>query len=67
MQFLSSLTRNADLARREQPAGAHLPYARHVDDATLELRDGLLMLIAFALSLGALGMTIALFATGSGT
>ena len=43
MQFLSSLTRNADLARREQPAGAHLPYARHVDDATLELRDGLLM------------------------
>ena len=33
----------------------------------LMVRDGLLMLVAFALSLGALGMTIALFATGSGT
>jgi type IV secretion system protein VirB4 len=29
--------------RREQPAGARLPYARHVDDATLETRDGRLM------------------------
>ena len=31
------------LARREQDAGARLPYARHVDDATIELRDGMLM------------------------
>lgn len=28
---------------REKPAGAHLPYARHVDGVTLETRDGLLM------------------------
>ena len=28
---------------REQSAGKHLPYARHVDDVTLETRDGLLM------------------------
>jgi len=27
----------------EKPAGARLPYARHVDDATLETRDGRLM------------------------
>ena len=32
-----------DLARKEAPAGAHLPYARHLDAATLETRDGLLM------------------------
>ncbi|MDE1466113.1 VirB4 family type IV secretion/conjugal transfer ATPase [Aurantiacibacter sp. D1-12] len=32
-----------DLARKEVPAGAHLPYARHLDTATLETRDGLLM------------------------
>lgn len=28
---------------REAPAGAHLPYARHVDDVTLETRDGMLL------------------------
>lgn len=28
---------------REKPAGAHLPYARHVDGATIALRDGMLM------------------------
>lgn len=28
---------------REKPAGAHLPYTRHVDDVTIETRDGLLM------------------------
>ncbi|MCB2065929.1 MAG: VirB4 family type IV secretion/conjugal transfer ATPase [Erythrobacter sp.] len=33
----------AQLARREAPAGAHLPYARHLDAATIETRDGLLM------------------------
>jgi type IV secretion system protein VirB4 len=29
--------------RREQAAGSRLPYARHVDDATIETRDGRLM------------------------
>lgn len=33
----------AKLARRETPAGMHLPYARHLDDATLQTRDGLLL------------------------
>ncbi len=32
-----------DAAAREKPAGAHLPYARHIDDHTVETRDGLLM------------------------
>ncbi|QUD89811.1 VirB4 family type IV secretion/conjugal transfer ATPase [Phenylobacterium montanum] len=27
----------------EQPAGARLPYARHLDEATIQLRDGRLM------------------------
>ncbi|CAN5192822.1 VirB4 family type IV secretion system protein [soil metagenome] len=30
-------------AAREQPAGARLPYARHVDDATIQTRDGRLI------------------------
>ena len=30
-------------ARREQPAGSRLPYARQVDDATLATRDGRLI------------------------
>jgi type IV secretion system protein VirB4 len=30
-------------AAREQPAGARLPYARHLDDATIETRDGRLI------------------------
>jgi type IV secretion system protein VirB4 len=29
--------------KREKPAGARLPYSRHVDDATIETRDGRLM------------------------
>ncbi len=29
--------------KKEQSAGARLPYARHVDDATIETRDGRLM------------------------
>ncbi len=33
----------AVLARREAQAGDRLPYARHVDDRTLETRDGQLM------------------------
>lgn len=28
---------------KEKPAGFHLPYARHVDDHTIETRDGLLL------------------------
>jgi len=43
MQLLPPLTRSSEAAEREQPAGKHLPYARHVDDHTIETRDGLLM------------------------
>src|SRR6478736_2939895 len=43
MQLLPALTRDAAAAAREQPAGKHLPYARHVDDNTIETRDGLLL------------------------
>ncbi|HEX4738829.1 MAG TPA: VirB4 family type IV secretion/conjugal transfer ATPase [Allosphingosinicella sp.] len=43
MQLLPRLTRDPQAPAREQPAGRHLPYARHVDDHTLETRDGLLM------------------------
>jgi len=43
MQFLPSLNAAADVAKREKPAGAHLPYARHIDSTTIALRDGLLM------------------------
>ncbi len=48
MQFLSALTAKNEpgapgFAAREKAAGLHLPYARHVDDVTLETRDGLLM------------------------
>jgi type IV secretion system protein VirB4 len=43
MQLLPALTREARTIAREQPAGHHLPYARHVDDHTIETRDGLLM------------------------
>lgn len=43
MQLLPALTRDPKVVAREAPAGRHLPYARHVDDHTLETRDGLLM------------------------
>lgn len=43
MQLLPTLSRGAQTVRREQAAGVHLPYARHVDDHTLETRDGLLL------------------------
>ncbi|MFL6844348.1 MAG: VirB4 family type IV secretion/conjugal transfer ATPase [Allosphingosinicella sp.] len=43
MQLLPPLTRDSRAPSREQPAGKHLPYARHVDDHTIETRDGLLM------------------------
>ena len=43
MQFLSPLTRSRQAMKREKPAGFHLPYARHVDDHTIETRDGMLL------------------------
>ncbi|MES2986274.1 MAG: VirB4 family type IV secretion/conjugal transfer ATPase [Pseudomonadota bacterium] len=43
MQFLSPLKRERSVAAREKTAGKHLPYARHVDDFTVETHDGLLM------------------------
>ena len=43
MQLLPALTRDPRIVAREAPAGRHLPYARHVDDFTIESRDGLLM------------------------
>ncbi|HZF95141.1 MAG TPA: VirB4 family type IV secretion/conjugal transfer ATPase [Allosphingosinicella sp.] len=44
MQLLPALSQDAAAAAaREYPAGRHLPYARHVDDHTIETRDGLLM------------------------
>ena len=43
MQLLPSLSQSPKTVSREKAAGAHLPYARHVDDHTIESRDGLLM------------------------
>ena len=43
MQLLPPLTNKANAAEREQPSGKHLPYGRHVDDHTIETRDGLLI------------------------
>ena len=43
MQLLPRLTSSPRAMGREQGAGKHLPYARHVDDQTIETRDGLLM------------------------
>ena len=43
MQLLPPLTSDPKIIAREKAAGDHLPYARHVDDVTLETRDGLLM------------------------
>ena len=43
MQLLPPITADPAAIAREQPAGAHLPYSRHVDDYTIETRDGLLM------------------------
>ena len=42
MSLFGRLSRE-DVARREKPAGDRLPYARHVDDHTIETRDGMLM------------------------
>jgi type IV secretion system protein VirB4 len=43
MQLLPPLTRDRRAPSRELPAGRHLPYARHLDDHTIETRDGLLI------------------------
>ncbi|MGH6781908.1 MAG: VirB4 family type IV secretion/conjugal transfer ATPase, partial [Sphingomonadaceae bacterium] len=43
MQLLPALMRDQRAVARERSAGYHLPYARHVDDHTIETRDGLLM------------------------
>lgn len=43
MQLVPPLTGDPRVIQREKSAGSHLPYARHVDDVTLETRDGLLM------------------------
>lgn len=43
MQLLPALSPDARTVRREQPAGGHLPYGRHLNDHTIETRDGLLM------------------------
>lgn len=43
MQLLSPLTRDPKAIADEAPAGAHLPYARLIDDRTIETRDGYLM------------------------
>lgn len=43
MQFLPPLSSHPNTVERERPAGLHLPYARHVNDHTLETRDGLLI------------------------
>ena len=43
VQFLPALTRDPKIIENEASAGEHLPYARHIDEATIETRDGLLM------------------------
>jgi type IV secretion system protein VirB4 len=42
MQLLPSLSKGRRTVEREQSAGVHLPYARHLNDHTIETRDGLL-------------------------
>ncbi len=43
MQLIPALTSDPKVVAREQRVGSHLPYARHVDDVTLETRDGMLL------------------------
>lgn len=43
MQLLSPVTPTLETFAREKSAGVHLPYAGHVDDHSLLLRDGSLM------------------------
>ncbi|MEP5937332.1 MAG: VirB4 family type IV secretion/conjugal transfer ATPase [Erythrobacter sp.] len=41
--WTSKLISDPKAVARETPAGAHLPYGRHIDDVTIETREGLLM------------------------
>lgn len=43
MQLLQAINFDRQTAERERPVGVHLPYARHVDEHTVETRSGLLM------------------------
>ncbi|HEU4962150.1 MAG TPA: VirB4 family type IV secretion/conjugal transfer ATPase [Sphingomonas sp.] len=43
MQLLPAVASDRRTVAREQSAGVHLPYARQVDEHTIETRDGLLM------------------------
>lgn len=43
MQLLQRLTADPGAIAKEASAGVHLPYARHVDERTIETRDGMLM------------------------
>ncbi|MEG3088515.1 VirB4 family type IV secretion/conjugal transfer ATPase [Sphingomonas sp. PB4P5] len=43
MQLLPPLSADPQAITREKAAGHHLPYGRHVDDYTIETRDGLLL------------------------
>jgi len=43
VQLLPPLTRDLQVVAQEASAGRHLPYARHLDEITLETRDGLLL------------------------
>ena len=43
MQLLPPLTNDPVAVSREMSVGRHLPYARHIDDHTIETRDGLLL------------------------
>ncbi|WP_294328992.1 VirB4 family type IV secretion/conjugal transfer ATPase [uncultured Sphingomonas sp.] len=43
MQLVPPLTGDPRVVAKDVSAGRHLPYARHVDEGTLQTRDGLLM------------------------
>ncbi|MEG3125135.1 VirB4 family type IV secretion/conjugal transfer ATPase [Sphingomonas sp. GB1N7] len=43
MQLLPPLSSDPKAVGREKAAGHHLPYARHLDDHTIETHDGMLM------------------------
>lgn len=45
MQFVPGLNASGPEFEREESGGRRLPYARHVDDRTIELRDGSIMQI----------------------
>jgi type IV secretion system protein VirB4 len=45
MQLLPPLSHDPRVVAREKSAGQHLPYARHLDASTIELRDGMIMQI----------------------